>query len=206
MPGWCPADVSGNTQGTCRGPSGAGWPSPAAGRAGSAWTRRHRRTSRSSGAARAEDRTTRAPRSRRSRDPPSNPPASRPDRRPAVAQRSPSRHCNEYRASVLAGGCPRQLRSRPSTAHCDSARRNRCLAPYAAPLPDKCRSLGTPDETRREHCVAPRVPPVFPAGGTPAARSSYWGALRTVLRQLRAEGARNGRVRRSRRRRGGAVR
>ena len=36
------------------------------------------------------------------------------------------------------------LRSRPSTARCDSARRNLCLAPYAAPLPDHVAPWGTP--------------------------------------------------------------
>ena len=164
MRGSCPADVSGNTRGTGRGPPGAGRPSPGEGRAGSAWTPRPRRTNRSSGAARAGDRTTRAPRSRRSRDPPSNPPASRPGRRPAAAPRIPSRHCSENRASASRGLRLRYVRDlRPLTA---------------IPLDATAASLHTP------------------LRGTPR----Y--ALRTVLRQLRAEGARIGMFRLRRLRRG----
>ena len=90
---------------------------------------------------------------------------------------------------VLPGsrGASTPLPSRSLPAHCDSARRTPCLAPYAAPLPDNGRSWGTPDETRPGSTAwPPAVPPFFlPRVYPTPARSSQWGALRTVLPQHR---------------------
>ena len=59
-------------------------------------------------------------------------------------------------------GASTPLRSRPSTAHCDSARRNRCLAPYAAawnpPLRPTHRVATTPCG-RRAQREGPAEPP-----------------------------------------------